>query len=47
MSDVTIYQNTIGEDCVMWTDEQGTHSMLKSAYDEMIAQQAQNGAALA
>ena len=28
-----IYQNLNGEDCVTWTDEQGTHSMLKSAYD--------------
>jgi len=37
MADVTIYQNLNGEDCVAWTDEQGSHSMLKSAYD---AQQA-------
>jgi hypothetical protein len=33
------YQNLAGQDCVAWTDEDGTsHSMLKSAYDEMIAQ---------
>ena len=37
MADVTIYQNTMGEDCVAWTDDQGSHSMLKTAYD---AQQA-------
>jgi len=37
MADVTIYQNLNGEDCVAWTDEQGSHSMLKSTYD---AQQA-------
>jgi hypothetical protein len=34
-----IYQNTAGQDCVKWTDADGvSHSMLKSAYDEMIAQ---------
>ncbi len=36
-----IYQNSSGEDCVKWEDEQGaTHSMLKIAYDEMMAQNA-------
>ena len=34
-----IYQNLEGQECVTWTDEQGTHSMLKSAYDEMQAAQ--------
>lgn len=35
-----IYQNLAGEDCVAWTDEDGTsHSMLKSTYDEMITKQ--------
>jgi hypothetical protein len=29
------YLNTEGVECVTWTDEQGSHSMLKSAYDEM------------
>jgi hypothetical protein len=34
------YTNTNGEECVIWTEEDGSmHSMLKSAYDEMIAQQ--------
>jgi hypothetical protein len=30
-----IYKNTEGTECVMWTDAEGSHSMLKSAYDEM------------
>lgn len=35
-----IYENLAGQDCVAWTDENGTsYSMLKSAYDEMIANQ--------
>jgi hypothetical protein len=33
-----IYKNTEGTDCVRWTDAEGTHSMLKSTYDEMMAQ---------
>jgi len=34
------YQNSAGQDCVKWTDANGTsNSMLKSAYDEMIAEQ--------
>ena len=37
MADITIYQNLNGEDCVTWTDEQGTHSMLKSAYEATLA----------
>ena len=33
------YQNLAGQDCVAWTDEDGTsHSMLKSAYDAMQAE---------
>ena len=32
-----IYQNTDGADCVAWTDELGSHSMLKSAYDATLA----------
>ena len=35
MADVTIYQNLNGEDCVAWTDDQGSHSMLKSVYDTL------------
>jgi hypothetical protein len=35
-----IYKNSLGQDCVAWTDENGTsYSMLKSVYDEMIAKQ--------
>ena len=30
------YLNTEGIECVSWTDEQGTHSMLKSTYDEQV-----------
>ena len=37
MADISIYQNTMGEDCVMWTDEQGNHSMLKEAYLATLA----------
>lgn len=30
-----IYLNSIGQECVLWENENGeTHSMLKSAYDE-------------
>jgi hypothetical protein len=36
---VEIYKNSFGMDCVTWTDEQGTHSMLKSTYDAMQAEQ--------
>ena len=36
------YTNTNGVECVIWTDEQGMHSMTKEAYDEMLAQQAAN-----
>jgi hypothetical protein len=33
-----IYKNLSGQDCVIWTDENGTiHSMLKSAYEEQQA----------
>jgi hypothetical protein len=44
MADVTIYQNLNGEDCVAWTDDQGSHSMLKSAYDAQQATLAANSA---
>jgi hypothetical protein len=40
MADVTIYQNLAGQDCVAWTDDQGSHSMLKSVYDAQQAAQA-------
>ena len=38
MADVTIYQNLDGEDCVAWTDESGSHSMLKSVYDTLASE---------
>lgn len=34
------YLNTNGVECVIWTDEQNTHSMTKEAYDQMMAQTA-------
>ena len=36
---VETYLTIDGIECVTWTDEQGTHSMLKTAYDEMVASQ--------
>lgn len=37
---IEIYQNTLGEDCVSWVNEDGSGgSMLKSVYDEMQAKQ--------
>jgi hypothetical protein len=36
------YKTIDGIDCVTWTDEQGTHSMLKTAYDEMLKQAEQS-----
>jgi hypothetical protein len=33
------YLNTNGVECVIWTDEQGTHSMTKEAYDRQQAEQ--------
>jgi hypothetical protein len=39
MIEPSIYKNSIEIECVTWTDEQGNHSMIKSAYDEMIAAQ--------
>ena len=36
------YLNTNGDECVIWTDEQGMHSMMKYAYDEMLAQAEQS-----
>jgi hypothetical protein len=32
------YTTIDGIECVTWTDEQGTHSMTKTAYDEQQAQ---------
>jgi len=34
------YTNTAGIECVIWTDDQGTHSMTKEAYDELKADEA-------
>ena len=28
------YLNLTGVECIAWIDEQGSHSMLKSAYEE-------------
>ena len=39
---VETYLTIDGVECVTWTDEQGTHSMLKTAYDEMLAQAEQS-----
>jgi hypothetical protein len=39
MNKIEIYQNLEGVDCVMWTDDYGMHSMLKTAYDAMQAEQ--------
>jgi hypothetical protein len=33
------YLNLDGIECVSWTDEQGTHSMTKEAYDKQQAEQ--------
>jgi hypothetical protein len=34
------YTNTIGQECVVWTDENGSmHSMTKEAYDKQQAEQ--------
>jgi hypothetical protein len=34
------YLNTNGDECVVWTDENGSmHSMTKEAYDEQQAEQ--------
>jgi hypothetical protein len=35
------YLNTEGIECVSWTDEHGTHSMIKEAYDELKANEAE------
>ena len=32
------YETVDGVVCISWTDENGTHSMTKIAYDEMIEQ---------
>ena len=37
---IETYTNTMGDECVTWTDEQGTHSMLKSTYDELKTNEA-------
>ena len=34
---IKTYTTIDGLECVTWTDEQGTHSMLKSTYDEQQA----------
>jgi hypothetical protein len=39
---VETYLTIDGVECVTWTDEQGTHSMLKTAYDEMLEQAEQS-----
>jgi hypothetical protein len=31
------YKNTMGEACVIWTDESGTHSMTQAHYEELEA----------
>ncbi len=33
------YLNLNGDECITWTDEQGTHSMTKEAYDKQQAEQ--------
>lgn len=38
-----IYTNTNGVECVIWTDEQGMHSMTKEAYDALEAAKEQSG----
>ena len=35
MSSIKIYKNLNDEECVIWKDELGTHSMLKSVYDNL------------
>lgn len=37
---VETYLTIDGIECVTWTDEQGTHSMLKTAYDALLEEQA-------
>ncbi len=39
---IETYTTINGDECVTWTDEQGTHSMLKTAYDEMLKQAEQS-----
>ena len=34
---IQTYETVDGVECVTWTDEQGTHSMTKAAYDEQQA----------
>ena len=36
------YTTLDGIECVSWTDEQGTHSMIKTAYDEQQEQAEQS-----
>jgi len=36
---VETYTTVDGVDCVSWTDEKGTHSMTKEAYDKQQAEQ--------
>jgi hypothetical protein len=34
------YTTVDGVECVIWTDDEGTHSMTKVAYDELKANEA-------
>jgi hypothetical protein len=36
--DIETYLTVDGVECVSWTDEHGTHSMTKAAYDEQQAE---------
>ncbi len=36
---IETYTTLDGVECVTWTDEQGTHSMTKEAYDKQQAEQ--------
>ena len=36
---IETYTTLDGIECVKWTDEQGTHSMTKEAYDKQQAEQ--------
>ena len=37
------YLNIEGQECVKWSDENGDHSMLKSAWEELEAQKELGG----
>jgi hypothetical protein len=36
---IETYTTIDGLECVIWTDEQGTHSMTKEAYEKLQAEQ--------